>query len=185
MTQSLVGGEQRPIRDAQPLRNHLVVQVRMLSDVEGRQMKAKGAHSAHEAAHQEISGVASAIQGQALGRERHVRKQFVRALVGIGPPFVGRLEPLADLAEEHPVRHPIVPCRGQRLCTRQYGAVGIDARGERGADAHAFRALTQGLGELAALGKVGRHDHLPMAMQGFANGLAMQIRIAVHVAADP
>ncbi len=49
----------------------------------------------------------------------------------------------------------------------------------------AFRALTQGLGKLAALGKVARHDHLPMAMQGFANGLAMHIRIAVHVAADP
>ena len=162
-----------------------IMHVRMLSDVERRQMKTEGAHPAHEPAHQEISGVASPILEQAVGGEPDIGQQFVGILIGVGPAFVGRLEPLADLAEEHAVRHAVVARRRQRLGARQYRAVGIDARGQRGAHADAVRALAQGLGELAAFGEIRRNDQLLMPMQGLANGLAVHVRIAVHVAADP
>ena len=48
-----------------------------------------------------------------------------------------------------------------------------------------LRALTQGLRKLPALVEVGRHDELLMPVQRLANGLAMHVGIAVHVAADP
>src|SRR6266851_7845986 len=116
--------------------------VRVLSDVERRKMKTEGPYSAHEPPHQEISGVASPVLDQAVGGEPHVGQQFVGILVRVGPALVSRLEPLADLSEKHAVWHAVVPRRRQRLGTRQYRAVGIDARGECGAHADAVRALT-------------------------------------------
>src|ERR1700688_2055665 len=142
--------------------------VRVLGDVERCKMKAEGPYSAHEPPDQEISGVASPVLEQAVGGEPHIGQQFVGALVRVGPALVGCLEPLAYLAEEHPVWHTVVPRRRQRLSARQYGAVGIDACGECGAHADAVRALTQRFGELAAFRKISRHDHLLMAMQGLA-----------------
>ena len=112
-------------------------------------------------------------------------EQFVRVLIGVRPALVCRLEALADLAEEHAVRHAVVPRRRERLSARQYRAVGIDAGGQGGAHADAVRALAQGLGELAAFRKVSRDDHLAVAMQGLSDGLAVHVRIAVHVAAHP
>src|SRR5216683_8248975 len=116
--------------------------VRVLSDVERGKMKTEGPYPAHEPPHQEISGVASPVLEQAVGGEPYIGQQFVGILVCVGPALVSRLEPLADLAEEHAVWHAVVPRRRQRLTARQYGGVGIDACGECGAHTDAVRALT-------------------------------------------
>ena len=149
---------------------------RVLSDVERRQVKSERAHSAHEPPYQEIAGMPSPVQRQAIGGEADIGEQFIGILIGVGPALVGRLEPLADLAEEHAIRHAIVARRRQRLRARQDGAVGVDARCERRAHAHSVRALAQGLGELSAFREIGRDDHLLMAVQCLADGLAMHVR---------
>ena len=75
--------------------------------------------------------------------------------------------------------------RRECLRTRQDGGVRVDACGQRRAHAHAVRTLTQGLRELPALGEISRHNQLLMTMQGLADGLAMDIGIAIHVPAHP
>ena len=129
--------------------------------------------------------MASLIFEQAHRRQPNIGQQFVRILIGIGPAFVSCLQSLADLAEEHPVRHAIVPCGPERFCCRQNRRVGFDARSQSVAHFDAICTLAQGFRQLPALCEISRHDQLLVPVQGFANGLAVYIRVAVHIAAHP
>jgi hypothetical protein len=111
LREPLTGRQRRPTRIADSLRDDLVVHPCMLRDVERREMKAEGAHPPHEAAHQEVSGVPTAILNQAVDAKFDVGEQFLRTGIPVRPRLVGRLESLADLAEEDPVRHAIVARR--------------------------------------------------------------------------
>ena len=93
--------------------------MRMLSHVQSREVKTEGAHAAYETPYQEVARMPAAIGQQAVGRQLNVGEQLLRALIGIGPAIVSRLEPLADLTEENAIRLPIVPRRRQFLGARQ------------------------------------------------------------------
>ena len=177
--------ELRPAADPQTLGDDLVVHVSVLDDVERRQMKAESTDPAQQAAYQEIPRMPAAIVEQAAGGEADVGEQFLGVLIGVGPPLVSGLQPLAHLSKENSIRHAVVACRNQCLSDWQHRGIRVDARGQRAADRHAARALAQRFGQLPALGEVARHDHLPMTMQGLANGLAVHIIVAVHVASHP
>ncbi len=157
----------------------------MLRDIQGCEVEPERAHAPHEAAHQEIAGVPAAIGREAVGGELDVRKQLVRALIGVGPSVVGGLETFADLAEKNAVRLPIVTCGHQFLGSRKQARICIDAARERCTDFYPVGALAQCFRKLAALVEIRRHDQLLMAVQRLANGLAVHVAVAVHVAADP
>ncbi len=116
---------------------------RMLNDIQCRQMKSKSAYTPHEPPHQEISGMASPILEQTRRGQPNVGQQFIGILIRIGAALVARLEPFADLPEEHAVWHPIVPRRRQCFRSRQHCHVGVDALGKSSAHADAIRALAQ------------------------------------------
>ncbi len=183
--QALLRGQIGPVLLIQPLRDDLIMQAGMLNHVQRRQMKPECPHAPHEPPHQKVSGVTPAILEQAIGRQPHIRQQLIGILIRIGPPFVGCLQALADLAEEDAVRHAIVARRRQGLRARQNRRVAFDALGQLGAHADAIRALTQGLGQLPALGEIRRYDQLLVPVQRLADGLAMNVGVAVHVAAHP
>src|SRR6202035_5189932 len=131
----------RPRFQIQALGNDLIMDARMLNDVQRRQMKSKCAHPPYEPAHQEVSGMASAVREQTLGGQSDVEQQFLGTLIRIGPTLVACLEALTDLAEKHAVGHAIVPRRRQRLRPRQQCRVSLDALGQGSAYADAMGAL--------------------------------------------
>jgi len=63
-----------------------IVHVRVLRDIQRRQMEAERAHAAYESPDQEIAGVPSAVGGETVGGQLNVREQFVRALIRVRPP---------------------------------------------------------------------------------------------------
>ena len=185
LEQPLCGRQRRPAGHAEPLLDHVIVHMGMLGDIERGEMEPEGPHPAHEAPYQEIACMPAAILDQAVGRELNVREQLIRIGIAVRTSIVRGLQPLANLAEEDPVRLPIMPGGCQFLRARQQRAVGVDAPRQRRAHCNAIRALAQGLGKRNALIEVGGDDQLLMALQGVADRLAMHIGVAVHVAADP
>ena len=185
LAQALFGGKRRPLGQSKALRDHLIMHVGVLRDVQCRQVKGEGAHASNEAPNQEIAGMPSPIGGQTVGRQLDVREQFVRTLICIGPAIVGSLEPFADLTEEDAVRLSVVTRGRQLLPSWKQCTVCIDALEQGRADGDTVRALTQRLCKLTALVEIGRYDQLLMPVQRFANRLTMHIGIAIHVAAHP
>ena len=127
----------------------------------------------------------AAMGGQAVGRELDVREQLVRALIGVRPSIIGRLDPLADLAEVDSIRHAIVPGGRQPCRARQQRRICIDALGELAAHLDAPRALAQRLRQMPAFVEVGREDHCLMPLQCLADGLRVDLLVALHVSAHP
>ena len=61
LIEALLPRQSRPVRHAEPLRDHLVVHVRVLGHIQGREMEAEGAHAPDEAPHQKVSRMPPAI----------------------------------------------------------------------------------------------------------------------------
>ena len=183
--EALLGRQAGPIGRTDALADDLVVHMGVLRDIERGEMEAERADAAHETAHEKISGMAAAVQDQARCGELEVGEQLVRTEVAVRTRFVSGLEPLAELAEEDPVRHSVVTRGRKHLDARQHGRISLDALGERGTDTDAMRALRKAFGEMAAFFVVARDDDLPVPLQRLADRLAMHVVITVHVAADP
>ena len=125
------------------------------------------------------------IGAQARGREFDVAHELLRRFVVVRPAVVGRPQALPDLGEKDAVRHPVVPGRGELAGPRQQDVVFRDPGLEFAARGHAARALRELVRERAAFLEVGRDDALVLAMKRLANRLRVNLRVAVHVAADP
>ena len=170
---------------ARPLGDDRVMRIGRLRHIQRCDVESERAHAPDEASHEKIAGMPSAVVDQAVGRELDVGEQLSRVLVGVGPALVGRLEPLADLAEVDAIRHTVVPRGRQPRRAGQQGRVGLDAPRQLTAQLDAARALAERFGKMAALVEVSRHDELLVAMERLADGLRVHLIVAFHISADP
>ena len=132
-----------------------------------------------------MAGVPALVGAQAVADQSRVGFEFARLFVAVGTTLHGIAQPRAQLREKHPVRHAIVARRGHRARAGHQRVVVLDALGERRRYVDAAGALRQLLRQVLALLEVGIEDDAVLALEGFADGLAIDVRIAIHVAADP
>ena len=178
-------GAAEPRRIVQAPRQHLMMHIAVLADVDRREVKAEGRNASQQPLHREIAGMAPAVGEQAVGDDLDIASELVRVLVAVRAPVVGVAQALGDLPQENPVRHAVVTRGRDRLRTRDQRGVLVDPLRQHRGDADAACTLGQVLGERLAVGEIRVDDHLLLPRQGVAQRLGMHIGVAVHVAPDP
>src|SRR5688572_9214546 len=99
--------------------------------------------------------------------------------VAVGPAVVGEPEALGHLPEEHAVRHAVVTRGRDALRAGDQRGVQLDALRELGSYGAAAGALRQQLRQVLALTVVGVDDDLLLPRQRLADGLGVNVRVAV------
>ena len=174
-----------PQRVVEAARHDLVQNTGMLAHVERREVKSEGVDPAQQALDVEQAGVRALVGSEARGDQRHVVAELPRTLVTARPAFVGAAQALAELREEHAVRHAVMPRRGDGARPGQQPRVLLDPLGQLAGRRHAAGALRQALRDALALLEIAVDDHLLLARQRLADALGVHVGVAVHVAARP
>ena len=182
---ALGGRAHHPVRIVETLRDHAMVDFRVLAKIECRQVEAEGLHAANEALHVAPAGVKSLVRLEARGDQLEIAQELLRVFVSVRPAVVGEAQSLGDLAQEHAIRHAVVAHGRDAERARNQRGVLLDALGEIGIDRAAARALREQLREHATLAVIRVDDDLLLARERFADGLRVDVGIAVHVAAHP
>jgi len=173
------------VRIVEALADHAVMDLGLLAQVERGQVEAEGLDAADQPLHVAPAGVETAIGAQRARDQLEIAQELLRALVAVRPALVGEPQALAELPEEHAVRHAIVAHRRDALRTRDQRGIQLDALRELGHHRAAARALRQQLRQRLALAEVRVDDDLLLARQRLADGLGVHVGVAVHVATHP
>ena len=174
---------------AQQLGQHRLVLVRALAQIHGGQVKAEHLHRAHQRGQSRGHQGLGVVRLQAGGDQLQVSQKLGRAGVGVLS------------------RHCVAQRLGAGQCQQRGRQPGVDAD-QRAAVGLVFtvrvlvrRSLGQGLHrrrhpgqhladrqlgtQRVGLGQIKAQRHLALARQGHAQGVAIDIRVAVAVAANP
>ena len=108
-----------PFRIREALRQHLMVNVGMLTHIDRGQMEPERAYTTQEPLHIEQSRSPSAVGGKALGDQPDVVGKLRRGLILFRQRLVGGTQALSHLPEEDAIRHPVMARRRHSLHARQ------------------------------------------------------------------
>ena len=174
-----------PVTVAQRGRHRACVHAGFLPYVEPREVETERAHPPRQPAHREPAGMDAAVGFQAVQDEIDVLREFVWRRIAFGAIFQRGLQARTHQVVEQPVR--LVAMAGSRLLRSLWhqGAVMIEACDDIVRHPDDRARLAEQRRELAQFLEVAREDGASLRVQGCGNRARVDIRIAVHVAADP
>jgi len=165
--------------------DHGMVHARVLTQIERREVKAKGIDAREQSTHQEIAGMHATMRAQAFGNQAHVAAELRRSVIAIRTAVQRIAQALGNLPEQHAIWHAIVPRGRESRCSRQQRPVFLNAPGHSRRHAYAHRTLRKLLRQRLALIEIVIDDDLLLARQRLADTLGVHIRGAVHIPAHP
>ncbi len=174
-----------PALVVQQLAHHLAMQQRILADIEGGEVKAEGLRAHGQPPHSEQPGVFTAVVRQAIRHQGEVPAPVVGGAVGALCIVGGCRKPECRHLQQAPIGH--VPMSLGELL--QHGREPIQVLRQALVQFRAEGRLAAGLAQVTAeaphLGQVAADDGPPLCGQGLKDGGGRDVRVAIHVAADP
>ena len=127
----------------------------------------------------------AAVVLQALPDQVDVVGELARGTVALGAVFQRRLQARGHQVDQQAVRHVRMARAGGGGGLGQQPAVALDLRQHLRIDPDDAGGLAQHVGQLLQLGAVPAQDRAALRVERAADGGRVDIRVAVHVAADP
>ena len=174
-----------PVAVAEQLGDGSVMHGGILAQVQAREMEAETAHPQAHALQGVQAGMVAAMRAQAVGDQVEIRQQAAGTAVAALRALGGRLEARAHQVQQLAIDH-VHLARLQPPCgVGQQCAVLVQPPRNAGIDAGALGGLGEDAHQLAEIGGVVA-DHLgALRFQRGEDGVGTDVRVAVHVAADP